>query len=443
MSEKKIFWQFGPLSHVLGVLTEYFDIYIISATLPILTKVFLPAQMPQLISAFYVAATFAVAYLTRPIGAVIWGHYSDRMGRRILMIASMAGMAIATALVSILPSYAQMGYMGLTSLVIIRMFVGVFYGGERSAGVTYSQEFTPAKWRGLVSGLSQIGTGVGGFTAGGTTAVFLAIYGSDAMVAYAWRYVFLVGIIPFIVVAFIRMATVESPMWRAAKSSGKLEKTPIATLLTGGTRFRFLQATLTSIGFLTMGATLNTYVVPLLISPPSRLSLSQELMAYNAFTIIALVVGVTIGHLSQYIGRRRMLMIIAITTIVTILPTTYGLVWFGSSVSMIPVMLLALWLGSIEDFPYGCIDVYLAERFGTSHRASGAGISYALGNLAGGIVVIVAAPFLHGLLSGIETTSIWLTTGVLCILGSLIGLVGVFIGPETAWIKLEEVETKT
>ena len=440
---KQIMWQFGPISHFLGVLTEYFDLFIISATLPILTKVFLPAQMPQLISAFYVVGTFAVAYLTRPIGAAIFGHYSDRIGRRLLMIFSMGGMAIATALVSILPTYDQAGFVGLISLVIIRMFVGMFYGGERSAGVSYSQEFTPAKWRGLVSGLSQVGTGIGGFSAGGITAVFLAFYGNDAMIAYAWRYVFLVGIIPFIVVAFIRLYTVESPMWQTAKASGKLEKTPLASLLKGDTRFRFLQATLTTIGFLIMGATINSYLVPMLISPPSRLSMAQELMAYNAFVIISPVVGLAIGQMSQYIGRRRMLMIIAITTIMTILPTTYGLVMFGSSLSMVPVLLIAVWLGSIETFPYGCIDVYLAERFGTSHRASGAGMSYALGNLFGGVVVILVAPILHGLLAVVETTNIWLTTSALCIVGSLIGLVGVYIGPETVWTKLEEVETKT
>src|SRR5208283_2370064 len=87
-------WQWGPISQTLGVLTEYYDISIIAATLPILTKVFLPAQMPPLISAFYVVAGLAVSYITRPVGAAIWGHYSDRIGRRLLMIGSMAGMAI-------------------------------------------------------------------------------------------------------------------------------------------------------------------------------------------------------------------------------------------------------------------------------------------------------------------------------------------------------------
>jgi MFS family permease len=399
--------------------------------------------MPPLISAFYVVAGLAVSYITRPIGAVIWGHYSDRIGRRVLMIASMAGMAIVTALVSALPTYAQAGFAGYTLLILIRVLVGVFYGGEKSAGVTYSQEFTPAKWRGLVGGLGQTGVGFGIALSAATTGAFLAYYGNDAMIAYAWRYVFLCGLIPFVVVAFIRLATVESPIWRAAKSSGKLEKRPLASLLKGDTRSRFLQSTFMTIGFLTMGATANSYIAPLMINAPSRLSISQELIAYNAYAVATIVAPLVVGSLSQYIGRRTMLILLAITGIVTWVPTTYGIVMFGASLNLTPVILLAFWYGVMYQSPYAVIDPYLTERFGTTHRASGTGISYALGNMIGGICAVALVPVMHSVLAGTETaTSVWLTIGSVAIIGSIIGLVGVYIGPETVGAKLEDIESK-
>jgi len=440
MSERM--WQFGPISQFLGVLTEYYDISIIAATLPILTKVFLPPQMPPLVSAFYVVAGLAVSYITRPIGAVIWGHYGDRVGRRVLMVASMAGMAVVTAIIGLLPTYAQAGFVGLTLLIIIRIFVGIFYGGEKAAGVTYSQEFTPAKWRGLVGGLGQTGVGFGIALSAATSGAFIAYFGNDAMIAYAWRYVFLCGLIPFAVVAFIRLATVESPIWRAAKSSGKLEKRPLASLLKGDTRSRFLQSTFMTIGFLTMGATANSYIAPLMINAPSRLSISQELIAYNAFAVATIVAPLVVGALSQYIGRRTMLILLAITGIVTWVPTSYGIVMFGAGLNLTPVILLAFWYGVMYQSPYAVIDPYLTERFGTSHRASGTGISYALGNMIGGISAVALVPALHSALTGIETTSVWLTVASIAIIGSIIGLIGVYIGPETVGAKLEDIESK-
>jgi MFS family permease len=427
----------------LGVVTEYYDIAIIAAMLPILTKVFLPAQMPPLISAFYVVGSFAVSYITRPIGALIWGHYSDRVGRRMLMIASMGGMAILTAMISVLPTYAQGGMLGLTLLVIIRMFVGIFYGGQRTAGVPYAMEFTPVKWRGLVGGLCEAGVGSGLLTSGATTRAFLAYYGSDAMVAYAWRYVFLCGLVPFIVVALVLLALVESPIWRAAKLDGKVERIPLKTLLKGDTRWRFLQSTLVTVGFLTMGATVASYVAPIMINLPSRLSIEQEATAYNVFALGDLIGSIVLGWLSQCVGRRRTLIGIAIMGIVTWIPTTYGLVMFGSSLNLTPVFLLAFWYGMMYVAPYPVFNSYLTERFGTTHRATGSGISYALGNMSGGILAVALVPALHGLLVGIETsTNVWLTVGCVAIMGSLIGLAGVYIGPETVGVKLEEVESE-
>jgi MFS family permease len=442
LGKERTLWQFGAVSQFLGVLTEYYDISIIAATLPILTKVFLPVQMPPLVAAFYVVATLAITWISRPIGAAIWGHYSDRLGRRFLMIASMAGMAIVTALISILPTYTQAGFLGFSLLVIIRIFVGIFYGGERAAGVPYAQEFTPAKWRGFIGGLGQVGSGAGTATAAATTAAMLAYFGNDAMIAYAWRYIFALGLIPFVIVAFVRLATVESPIWRAAKSSGKLERAPIASLLKRGSRFRFLQSTLTAVGVNIVGVTGTSYILPLMTSAPSRLSNSQALAAYNMYAYATMVGAIVAGSLSQYVGRKRMLIIITIIGIATWVPTNYGIVMLSSTINLGSVALLACWFGALQYSGFAVLDPYLTERFGTSHRSSGMGISYALGSMIGGLSAAAFAPALHGLLAGIETTSVWLTTGSLAMSGSLLALLGIFIGPETVGINLEEIESE-
>jgi MFS family permease len=169
--------------------------------------------------------------------------------------------------------------------------------------------------------------------------------------------------------------------------------------------------------------------------------LSQELIAYNVYAVATIVVAFVVGSLSQYVGRRRMLIIVAIASIITWLPTNYGIVMFGFSLNLISVMLLAVWYAVLDHATFSVMDPYLTERFGTSHRASGTGISYALGSMVGGICAAALVPVLHAALAGIETsTSVWLTVGIVGVTGSLIGLIGVYIGPETIGAKLEEIE---
>jgi MFS family permease len=287
-----------------------------------------------------------------------------------------------------------------------------------------------------------VGSGAGTATAAATTGVMLAYYGNDAMIAYAWRYVFALGLIPFVIVAFVRLATVESPIWRAAKSSGKIERAPIASLLKKGTRFRFLQSTLTAVGVNMVGVTATSYILPLMTSAPSRLSNSQALTAYNTYAYALMVAAIVAGSLSQYVGRKRMLTIIAITGIATWVPTNYGIVTFSSNIDLVSVALLGCWYGALQYSGFAVLDPYLTERFGTSHRSSGMGISYALGSMIGGLSAAVFAPALHVLLAGIEATTVWLTTGSLATTGCILALLGVFIGPETVGINLEEIESE-
>jgi MFS family permease len=437
-------WYLGPISQFLGVATEYYDLTIIAVLLPILTKVFLPPEMPSIIASFYVVAGVGISFFTRPIGSMIFGHYSDRIGRRGLMIVSMSGMAIVTAFVAILPSYAQAGFFGLALLLLVRVFVGIFYGGEYTAGFSFGQEWTPAKWRGVTSGLAVAGSGVGGLFGTSVTASFVAYYGTQAMVSYAWRYCFLFGIVTLIPVVLLRMRVLESPIFEAARSTGKIEKSPLASLLKEGTRFRFIQSTLVTVGFLLAASVATSYIAPLLTNSPSRLDMSQYLGAYSFFLIGQIVASMVIGGpVSQYLGRRRWLLIWAAVVMILTIPTTYGIVMLGSIPNLFGTMFLAGLLGVLEQVPISVFPAYLTERFGTTHRASGSGLAYSLGSTIGGLGVLAFVPLLHSALAAVETsTNVWLTVGCVIIAGAVLGFIGAYIGPETVRTKLEEVESK-
>ena len=438
-------WGLGALSSFLGIVTEFYDLTLILGLTPILSRVFLPSNVSPVMAVFGVVAGYAVSYMTRPIGSIVFGHYADRVGRKKLMIISMAMMALVTTLVAAFPSYAEAGYLGYILFMIVRGIVGIAYGGDITAGFSFAVEWAPKKWRGMVGGLAIGGSGVGGLLGVIATGFFVAHWGNAAMVAYAWRYVFLSALIPFFGVIVARMAIGETPVFESAKAAGFQEKAPVKTLVQKGARSRLFQSMMMMLGIGVAYGPANAYFAAMLTSAPSILTVSQELFAYGLFYVAEVIAAVLVGgHLSTIIGRRRWLLLWMPILAVTITPVLYGMVSYGSVGNMTMVGLLAFALGILIESPFGVAPSYLNERFGTHHRASGQGISYTVGNnLIAGIILLLV-PWIHSFFTNIETpTNYWFTCGLIGIIACLIAIVAVYAGPETAHLDLDKIETAT
>ena len=436
-------WGFGAIASFLGVVTEFYDLTLILGLTPVLSRVFLPPQLSPVMAVFGIVAGYAVSYMTRPIGSLIFGHYADRVGRKRLMMISMAMMAVVTTFVAVLPSYAEAGYLGYIIFMIIRGIVGVAYGGDITAGFSFAVEWSPKKWRGMVGGLAIGGSGVGGLLGALASGYFVSLWSPAAMVAYGWRYVFLSALVPFVGVLVARAVIGETPIFQSMKAAGKIEKSPIKTLARKGTRSRLLQAMMVMCGIGVAYGPANAYFAAMLTNAPSTLNVGQELFAYDLFYVGEIIAAILVGgHLSTIIGRRRWLLLWMPLVAVFITPILFGMVSFGSVGNVAIVGALAFALGILIESPFGVAPSYLNERFGTGHRASGQGLSYTVGNNLIAGVLLLLVPVIHSFFTQIETpTNYWFTCGLIGIIASLIAIVAVYYGPETAKLDLEKIET--
>jgi MFS family permease len=429
------------ISQFVGLITDAYDLTLIVAMTAILSKVLFPPSSTPLVAAMAVVLAYSITVFFRPIGAAIFGHLGDKIGRKYSLMVTIAGVGVSSALVGLLPTAAQAGIWSYIFFLILRMVLGIFYGGEYSGGFTYVIEWTPPRWRGVASGLALGGYTIGLFIAGITVGSVTNFLGEDAMVAYGWRYLFFSGLLPVAVAVAIRYSMRESPIFEMLKSKGKVEKAPFFSLFKKPVVYDFLQIMMlmTGLNFLYSG----TYFLPIIIgNKPAMVgaSLAAFMVAVNGLAqFLALM---TYGPLSQRVGRRRLGMAWAIMSFVIAIPMYYGLLQAATILNLAFLIVMVIVVGIVNEGPFGAIAAYLSERFRTSHRASGVGFGYSSGYFIGAWYSLFV-PALHTyVLQGIEpATSIWLSEAVLMMIGAVIFGLGFYLGPETVGKKLAEEAT--
>ena len=431
------------VSQFLGFFFDAYDLTMILGIAPLLAVVILPPASP-LIASFEVILSYSLTIIFRPVGSAIFGHYGDKLGRRNTLIITILGMGIASALTSALPTYAQVGILSYILFVLIRIVVGIFAGGEYSAGHPFVMEWTPSKWRGLISGLVQGGFAVGAALAGTVEGAFIAIFGVEAMETYAWRYLFLTTLIAAVIALIVRIYTPETPVFEDVKKKGLVRKTPLFDLFKKPYVYDFLQVMLYMTGLFFYAYVLFAFVPTILENPPSAFvsNSAEATFIYSLGTWSAFVGDVVFGALSQYIGRRRLTIYWAIATFIIAIPIYYLLISSAEAGNVPLASLVSIILGFVAQAPWGIVPVYLSERFKASMRASGVGFGYSSGIFIGGWFSIYV-PLMHQyLFKSIDTpTNVWFSTAVLLMIGAVLIGVGQYIGPETVGTKLTEEVT--
>jgi MHS family shikimate/dehydroshikimate transporter-like MFS transporter len=373
------------VSSVVGTAIEWYDFFLYAtASALVFGKLFFPSFDP-IVGTIASFGTFAVGYVARPFGAVFFGHFGDRIGRKATLIATLMIMGIGTAVIGILPTYATIGFWAPALLVAMRLCQGLAVGGEWGGAVLMVVESAPPEKRGFYGAFPQLGVPLGLIL---STFVFKFVAGlpDAAFLAWGWRIPFLISVVLVAVGLFIRLRVVESPLFAEIKSSRQVVKAPLIELLrrhprdillTIGTRFA------TDITF-------NIINVFVLAYGTQQLGLSRGLLL-NAIIIGSLAALATLplfGKLSDRIGRRSVYIMGAVFVAI------YGFAFFPLLATGNPVLIVlgyVLGIAVSQASVYGVQSTWFGEIFGTRVRYTGASLPYQIaGVLTSGPTPLIA-----------------------------------------------------
>ena len=372
----------------IGTAIEFYDFFLygIAAAL-VFNNLFFPTFDP-LVGTLAAFATFAVGFISRPLGGIVFGHFGDRLGRRSMLVLTLLIMGIATAAIGLLPTYAQAGVLAPLLLVVLRFLQGIGLGGEWGGAVLMAVEHAPKHKRGFYGSFPQIGGPVGLVLANLAFAI-VATLPEAALLTWGWRIPFLLSLVLVLVGLVVRQAIPESPAFLTLKHSRARSTAPVLDAIRQFPRQILLTmgASAALVAFIYIATTF------VLSYATQALGLPRQ-MVLNAVIVGAAVqvVGVPVfGALSDRLGRRPVFLFGAIFGTLMAFP------FFWLIDTRRPELLvLALILGTVGPAAmFGPQASFFAELFGTHVRYSGASLGYQLAAvLAGGLTPFIATALL-------------------------------------------------
>lgn len=374
------------IASTIGTTIEWYDFFLYSVvTGLVFAKLYFPHVDP-LVGTLDAFGVYAVGFIARPVGAAIFGHYGDRLGRKSALIATLLLMGIATFLVALVPTYQQIGIWGAVILTILRFVQGVGVGGEWGGSVLLSMEWAQTnKHRGFIASWPQFGVPAGLFLANLAVLAFSTMSG-NSFTSWGWRIPFLLSLVLVAIGLWIRLGILETPVFAKLMAERRIEQAPVAEVLRRQPREIILTAlcrTAEMAPFYVFTAFVFAYGTNTLHMKRDFLILSVLSGAVLSFVTIPLS-----GHLSDRFGRKRVYLIGAIVTGV------YGLAYFHLlNTRIAPLVFIGIVLSLIpHDIMYGPQAALIAESFTGRLRYSGASLGYQLASVfAGGPAPLIAA----------------------------------------------------
>jgi MFS family permease len=369
----------------IGTTIEWYDFFIYgTAAGLVFGKLYFPNSDPT-VGTLLAFATYGVGFVARPVGAAIFGHYGDRIGRKATLIATLMLMGIATFLIAFVPTYDSIGIWGGIILTILRFVQGVGVGGEWGGSVLLSMEWTRSNNnRGLVASWPQFGVPSGLFL---STIVMLAAnsWSGDQFLTWGWRVPFFLSIILVGIGLWIRLGILETPVFQKLLNQKKIARAPILEVIQKQPKQIILSALLRmaeQAPFYLFTAFVFAYGVGTLKMPREFILTAVLVAACLSFVTIPLS-----GHISDLIGRKKMYLIGAATV------GLFGFLYFGMLDTGVPsAIFIAIVLSLVpHDMQYGPQAALIAEAFTPRLRYSGASLGYQLASVfAGGPAPLIA-----------------------------------------------------
>jgi MFS transporter, MHS family, shikimate and dehydroshikimate transport protein len=408
------------VSSVIGTAVEWYDFLVYgTATALVFNKLFFPMSDPALgiIAAF---GTYAVGFLARPLGAAIFGHFGDRVGRKAMLAMTIIIMGLGTFLIGLLPTYDQIGIAAPVLLVLLRLLQGIGLGGEWGGAVLMVVENAPARNRGLLGSMVQIGWPIGNLAAIGIFAALSQVPDSDFL-AWAWRIPFLISIVLVGVGLYIRLQLDETPVFREIEAKNEVAKLPLVEILTQHRRsfFTAVGLKLSEVSYaIIVGVFSISYVTGHLAMPRSVI-----INAILVSAAVALLIIPVFGWLSDRIGRKTMFYASCLFAMAFAFPL-FWLLDTRDPLTITLTVVAAISFGQMVGFSVGA--PWYSELFAARLRYSGASLGFQVGAAIGGLTPFAAATFMAWTGGASWPISIYL------IVVAFITFIAAMAAPETA-----------
>ncbi|WP_027519003.1 MFS transporter [Bradyrhizobium sp. WSM1417] len=378
------------IASTIGTAIEWYDFFLYSTvTGLVFAKLFFPHSDPW-VGTLEAFAIYAVGFAARPVGAAIFGHYGDRIGRKSTLIATLLLMGLATAAVAVVPTYASIGIWGAVILTVLRFIQGVGVGGEWGGSVLMSMEWARNdRSRGLIASWPQFGVPCGLFLANLAVLVFSQMAG-DQFLAWGWRIPFALSIILVGVGLYIRLGILETPVFSKLVAERQVDRTPMLTVIREYPKEILLSA------FARMSEQAPFYIFTAFVFSYGigTLHVSRDflLTAVLSASVLSFVSIPLCGHISDQIGRKNMYMLGAAVTGI------FGFVYFAMlNTGSLTIIFLAIILSLIpHDMQYGPQAALIAESFTGRLRYSGSSLGYQLASVIAGGPAPLIATWLYG-----------------------------------------------
>ncbi|KQQ92156.1 MFS transporter [Arthrobacter sp. Leaf141] len=399
-----------------GTALEFYDFAVYSAAAAIVFPlIFFPAADP-LTGTLLAFSTYAVGYISRPVGGIIFGRLGDEIGRKKVLVITLMLIGVATFLIGLLPAYGTIGIAAPIALVLLRFAQGVGVGGEWGSAVLLSSEFGDPRRRGFWASAAQIGPPAGNLMANGALAVLTLMLSEEAFVDYGWRIAFLVSAVLVAFGLWIRLRLEDTPVFKALEARGEKPNAPIKEVLR--TQRRPLAAAILSrIGPDVLYALCTVFTLTYGIQKLG-FDRGQVLVAVLIGSAVQLFTMPLAGAVSDRINRRLVYGIAAVGA------SVWAFVFFialeGKSAT---VLIIGTVLGLVfHSFMYGPQAAFVVEQFSPRLRSTGSSLAYTFAGIIGGAV----APFMFTLLMGAYNS--WLPVAIYLTVACVLTMVGLALG---------------
>ena len=404
----------AAVASTVGTTIEWYDFFLYgTAAALIFPKVFFP-ESSALAGTLLAFSTQFVGFAARPIGAAIFGHYGDRLGRKGALITTLSLMGAATALMGVLPGYATIGVAAPILLTLLRILQGIGVGGEWGGSVLMSMEWGRRKRHGFMASLPQLGVPIGLLLSTAAVRIVSGVGGEDFFESWGWRIPFLLSVVLIAIGLYVRLSVLETPAFRRVREQKAVVKAPVWEVIKTQPR-----AIITS-AFVRMAeqAPFYLFITFVLTYGTEALALERDDLLNDVLVAAALgfLTVPLFGYLSDIFGRRLVYGIGVVGIAVFAFPY-FGLLNSKESGLVLLAIVLSL---AIHDIMYGPQAALISETFGTGVRYSGAGLGYQLASVvAGGPAPLIATAIFAATKS--STGISWYIVG--CAVVSMIALV--------------------
>jgi MFS family permease len=404
------------IASLTGTSLEYYDFAIYSvASALVFPKVFFPNN-DEFVGLLLSFSAFAVGYLARPIGGVVFGRLGDRIGRKKVLVVTLMLIGVATFLIGALPDYSVIGVAAPVVLVLLRLAQGIGVGGEWGGAVLLSSEFGDPTKRGFWSSAAQIGPPAGNLMANGVLAILAASLSNEAFLSWGWRVAFLSSALLVVFGLLIRLKLEETPVFKAIAAHGDRPKAPITEVFRKEPR-ALVSAALSRVCPDVLYA-LFTVFVAVYATKELGMTTGNVLAAILIGSAFQLFLIPAAGALTDRFNRRLVYGIAAAGTAIWI-PVFFVMIQSRSEVVLTAGVVIGL---AFHALMYGPQAAYITEQFPARLRYAGSSLAYTLAGVIGGAV----APLIFTALYAASGN--WYLIAVYLLAASLVTITGLALG---------------